>query len=154
MRAIAAAVLTALALTACTVPADEPTAVQPAETGQPEEKSSSPEAPPVKLTAVKAKAKASVLGGANPLSCAKVTVTNGTGDVLLVNPYYFALTDTTGTKHTTDDVIGEYEDQIPDTKLSPGEKAEGMVCAKGKWTPKQVAMTNEILDIIARAEVG
>jgi hypothetical protein len=153
MRAIAAALLALVLTAACTVPADEPTAVQPAESGQPSE-AATPKALPVKLTAVKAKAKASVIGGTNPLSCAKVTVTNGTGEVLLVNPYYFALTDTTGIKHTTDDVIGEYEDQIPDTKLSPGEKAEGMVCAKGRWTPKQVAMTNEILDIIARAAVG
>src|SRR5512139_3221215 len=133
MRAIAATLLTALALTACAAPADEPTAVQPAESGAASESPPTPEAPPVKLAAVKVKAKASVLGGTSPLSCVKVTVTNGTDDVLLVNPYYFALTDTTGVKHATDDVLGEYEDQIPDTKLSPGEKAVGVVCGKGRW---------------------
>ena len=153
MRRIALFALTALILTACTVPADDQPAVQPAESSAVEAEPT-PKAPPIKLAAVRAKAKASVIGGTNTLSCAKVTVTNGTAEQLLVNPYYFALTDTTGVKHSTDDVLGEYEDQIADTKLAPGEKAVGVVCGKGKWTPKTVAMTDEVFDVIARAEVG
>lgn len=154
MRAIAAAVLTALALTACTAPADEPTAVQPAESGAAEEKQATPKTFPIKLTATKATAKKSVLSDGGALSCAKVTVKNQTDKQVDVNPLYFSLVDTSGEKHDAGDALADYEDQIDATEIGPGEKVTGMVCAKGKFTPKQVAMTNPLFDEAARAEVG
>jgi hypothetical protein len=153
MRAIAAAVLTALTLTACTVPADEPTAVQPAESGQPSE-AATPKTFPIKLTATKATAKKSVLSDGGALSCAKVTVKNQTGKQVDVNPLYFSLVDTDGEKHDAGDALADYEDQIDATEIGPGEKVTGMVCAKGKFTPKVAVMTNPLFDEAARAEVG
>lgn len=143
----------ALVLAACAGPAD-PTAVQPAETGAAEEKQATPKTFPIKLTAARATAKKSVLSDGGALSCAKVTVKNQTDKQVDVNPLYFSLVDTSGEKHDAGDALADYEDQIDATEIGPGEKVTGMVCAKGKFTPKQVAMTNPLFDEAARAEVG
>jgi hypothetical protein len=50
--------------------------------------------------------------------------------------------------------MGDYEGQVPTTSLAPGEKASGAVCARGDFTPKIVAMTDELLQEQARAEVA
>jgi hypothetical protein len=84
----------------------------------------------------------------------KVTVTNQRKGNLAVNPLYFSLVDAGGEKHESADALGEYEGQIATTTLAPGEKAKGTVCAKGKFTPAIVAMTDELLQEQARAEVG
>ena len=155
MRAIVALVSAALlTLTACTVPAADPTAVQPAESSAADEKSAAPKTFPIKLAATKATAKKSVLSDGGALSCAKVTVKNQTDKQADVNPLYFSLVDTSGEKHDAGDALADYEDQIDATEIGPGEKVTGMVCAKGKFTPKQVVMTNPLFDEAARAEVG
>lgn len=149
---IIAAPLLALA-TACAVPED-PTAVQPAESGKASGKAAASKPVPVKLTAKGATAAKSALSTGGALSCAKVAVANQTKKNLEVNPLYFSITDSTGTKHDLTDALGEYEGQINTTTLAPGEKATGVVCGKGKWTPKVVAMTNPLFSEAARAEVG
>jgi hypothetical protein len=155
MRTIVALVTAALlTLTACTVPADEPTAVQPAESSAAGENPSTPKTFPIKLTAKKATAKKSILSDGGALSCAKVTVKNQADKQVDVNPLYFSLVDTDGEKHDAGDALADYEDQIDTTEIGPGEKVTGMVCAKGKFTPKQVVMTNPLFDEAARAEVG
>jgi flagellar hook assembly protein FlgD len=88
------------------------------------------------------------------LSCVKVTVTNQRKGNLAVNPLYFSITDSSGEKHESSDALGEYEGQIDTTTLAPGEKAKGLVCGKGKFTPAVVAMTDELLQEQARAEVA
>jgi hypothetical protein len=84
----------------------------------------------------------------------KVTVNNQRKGQLAVNPLYFSITDTKGEKHDVAEAMGDYEGQVPTTSLAPGEKASGAVCARGDFTPKIVAMTDELLQEQARAEVA
>ncbi|MGI5326323.1 DUF4352 domain-containing protein [Actinomadura nitritigenes] len=109
---------------------------------------------PIKLVVKRATARKSVLSQGGALSCVKVTVTNQTKKPLEVNPLYFSITDTKGVKHTPDDAMGEYEGEIDATTLAAGEKAVGMVCGKGHFTPKVLAMTNPLFSEAARAEVA
>lgn len=150
--ALAVTCAAALALTACTAPAEEPVAVQ--SSGGAKSGNASKKATPIKLVAKRATAKASVLSEGGALSCVKVTVTNQTKKQLEVNPLYFSITDTGGTKHGAEGALGEYEGQIDTTTLAPGEKATGMVCGKGRFTPKVVAMTNPLFSESARAQVA
>ncbi|GAA4238695.1 hypothetical protein GCM10022254_55690 [Actinomadura meridiana] len=148
----AVAVLTA----GCNLEQD-PVAVQSADPGKPAGKSGSPakgKTFPIKLTAKRAHAKKSILSDGDALSCVKVTVTNQTKKQLEVNPLYFSITDTGNTKHDSSSALGEYEGQIDTTSLAPGEKATGLVCAKGNFHPKIVAMTNPLFSEAARARVA
>ncbi|WP_329254595.1 DUF4352 domain-containing protein [Actinoallomurus sp. NBC_01490] len=104
--------------------------------------------------AKRAKASKSVLSSGHPLSCVKVMVVNQTKKKLEVNPLYFSLTDTGGTKHDVSDALGQYEHEIGTTTLAPREKATGLVCGEGRFTPKVVAMTNPLFSEAARAEVA
>jgi hypothetical protein len=74
--------------------------------------------------------------------------------MLEVNPLYFSITDTRGFKHDGSSALADYEGQIATTELAPKEKAAGMVCAKGRFTPKVVAMTNPLFSETARAAVS
>lgn len=143
--ALAAAVFFAAGCT----PADQPVAVQSPGAG-----SASAKPVPIRLEAKRAVAKRSVISSGGALSCAKVTVTNQSKKNVEINPLYFSLTDTTGAKHSTDDALGEAEGQIDTTTLAPGEHVTGLVCGKGKWTPKVVTMTNPLFDTAARAVVS
>lgn len=136
----------------------DPVAVQSADPGKSAEKgggaAKSKKTFPIKLTAKRARAKKSILSDGGALSCVKVTVTNQTKKQLEVNPLYFSITDSDSTKHDTSTALGDYEGQIATTELAPGEKATGLVCAKGKFQPKIVAMTNPLFDEAARAQVA
>ncbi|HEX6940984.1 MAG TPA: hypothetical protein VF158_16315 [Longimicrobiales bacterium] len=156
ITALSLLVLAALLGAACEPVAEEPTPVQPAESGKGGETSESKAAKntPIKLAARRATADASVLASGDPLSCVRVTVTNRSKKNVEVNPLYFSITDTRGTKHSAGDALAEYEGQIPTVTLAPGENAKGLVCGKGKWKPAQVAMTNPLFAEAARAEVA
>lgn len=142
--------LAALTLTGCNTSTD-PTPVQAA---SPNKTGAAKKATPIKLAAKRAKAAKSILSDGSALSCVRVTVTNQSKKNLEVNPLYFSITDTKGTKHDVSEALADYEGQIGTTTLAPGENAKGMVCAKGKFTPKILAMTNELLSEAARAEVS
>ncbi|MEO3826032.1 DUF4352 domain-containing protein [Actinomadura sp. B10D3] len=138
---------------------EDPVAVQSADPGKSTGKSGAAskgkaKAFPIKLTAKRARASKSVLSDGGTLSCVKVTVTNQTKKQLEVNPLYFSITDTKNTKHDSSSALGEYEGQIDTTSLAPGEKATGLVCAKGSFRPKVVAMTNPLFSEAARAQVA
>ncbi|MFI0350445.1 DUF4352 domain-containing protein [Actinomadura sp. 9N407] len=157
MRLITAtvALLAAFTLTACEVPAEEPVAVQPADKKGGDKKSATPaKKVPVKIAAKRTTAKTTILSSGGSLSCVKVTILNQRKGNLAVNPLYFSLVDTKGEKHDASEALAEYEGQVPTTNLAPGEKVRGTVCAKGKFVPKIVAMTDELLQEQARAEVS
>ena len=158
MRKIAITLAALAVLTAGCELETDPVAVQSADPGKSAEKSGgaakSKKTFPIKLTAKRAHAKKSILSDGGALSCVKVTVTNQTKKQLEVNPLYFSITDTGNTKHDTSTALGDYEEQIATTELAPGEKATGLVCAKGKFQPKIVAMTNPLFDEAARAQVA
>lgn len=146
-------VLATLGLTACD-PATEPTPVQGAESKGAKAAGGKAKAVPIKLAARRARPAKSVLSSGMALSCVKATVTNQSKKNVEVNLLYFSLTDTTGTKHDVTDAMAEYEDAIDTTTLAPREKATGLVCAKGKFVPKIVAMTNPLFSEAARAKVA
>jgi uncharacterized protein DUF4352 len=148
--AITTAALVALTLTGCKASTD-PTPVQAA---SPNKAAAAKKATPIKLAAKRASTGKSILSDGGALSCVRVTVTNHSKKNLEVNPLYFSITDTKGTKHDVSDALGDYEGQIGTSTLAPGENAKGMVCGKGKFTPKVLAMTNELLSEAARAEVS
>ncbi|RKS79488.1 uncharacterized protein DUF4352 [Actinomadura pelletieri DSM 43383] len=157
MRKIIIGLVAVAVLTAGCELEQEPVAVQSEGSGKPEGAgggTTKAKTFPIKLTAKRARAKRSVLSDGGPLSCVKVTVTNQTKKQLEVNPLYFSLTDTDNTKHDSGSALGDYEDQIPTTSLAPKEKATGLVCAKGKFQPKIVAMTNPLFAEAARAKVA
>ncbi|MEV5829156.1 DUF4352 domain-containing protein [Spirillospora sp. NPDC052242] len=162
MRKIVLCVGLAAVLTAGCELATEPVPVQPAEEDQKaagggggeSADGGTAEPVPIKLQAKRAKARKSMLSTGDPLSCVKVTVTNQTEENLEVNPLYFSLTDTENSKHDTTTALGEYEDQIAATTLAPGENTTGIVCARGEFRPKIVAMTNPLLSEAARAKVS
>ncbi|TDC69809.1 DUF4352 domain-containing protein [Actinomadura sp. GC306] len=136
---------------------EDPVAVQPAESGKAASEAGGAAERrnvPIKLVAKRTKPKRSVLSDGGALSCVKVTVTNQTKKQLEVNPLYFSITDSGDTKHDSSTALGDYEGQIATTELAPGEKATGTVCAKGRFRPKVVAMTNPLFDEAARAEVA
>jgi uncharacterized protein DUF4352 len=142
-----------LALSACTLPSEEPTAVQPAEveSGSPAE--SKKAAPPIKLTAKKiAYQKDEYPVSDGPFTCARVVVTNNSQKNVEVNPYYFAVTGTDGEKRNAESGVAKGE--FDSLTLAPGEKASGTVCTETSSPPKTVTFTNELFDEAARAEVG
>ncbi|MGI5169866.1 DUF4352 domain-containing protein [Spirillospora sp. CA-253888] len=154
---LAAIAALTLPLAAACETGTEPTAVQGADKGNKTSAAKGKAAKPVtvKLAAKRTPFKPSVLHSGEKLSCVKVVVTNQRkGKNLAVNPMYFSLVDTAGEKHEAADALGSYEDQIDTTTLAPNEKATGVVCGKGKFTPKIVAMTNELLQESARAQVA
>lgn len=110
--------------------------------------------PPIGLAAKRTTAKRSVLDDGGALTCVKVTVTNNSKKKVEVNPLYFAITGTDGVKHGTDEALGNYEGQIETMDIAPREKASGVVCADGKFTPKTVSMTDPGLSTAARAQVA
>jgi hypothetical protein len=147
---IAATAITALALAGCNTSTD-PTPVQAA---SPNKAAAKKKATPIKLAAKRTTASRSILSDGGVLSCVRVTVTNRSKKNLEVNPLYFSITDTKGTKHAVSTALGDYEGEIDTATLAPGENAKGLVCGKGKFTPKVLAMTNELLSEAARAEVS
>ncbi|GAB3960482.1 hypothetical protein GCM10029978_009880 [Actinoallomurus acanthiterrae] len=151
---LAAVALTGTVLLAgCgTAKKDEATSTAPpTSAGQKQQKAAKPV--PVKLTAKRAVPKKNALAD-GALSCVKVTVTNQSAKKVEVNPLYFSITDTGGTKHDASDALGEYEGAIDTTTITQGEKATGFVCGKGKFRAKTIAMTDPLFTKAVRAEVG
>ncbi|MGV9662820.1 DUF4352 domain-containing protein [Nocardia niigatensis] len=95
----------------------------------------------VQLTAAPTAFTPSVLNDGGAYTSVLVTVTNNRTDkAISVNPLYFAITDTGGSKHTAE--LGVEENQIATVELQPGEKVTGAVAAKGTFTPKTVVFDN------------
>ena len=140
---------------ACEVPEESAPPVQGGESSSKAEGGETKKAakPPIGLKARATTAQPSVLSSGGPLTCVAVTVTNNSKKKIAVNPLYFAITGTDGTKRDAATALGEYEGQIDTMDLAPGENAKGKVCVKGKFKPAQVSMTNELLSTAARAKV-
>ncbi|MFF9161688.1 DUF4352 domain-containing protein [Streptomyces longwoodensis] len=81
-----------------------------------------------------------------------VTLTNNSDKPLDVNPLYFTITDSNGTKHTTELAVDEK--QIATVELAPGENISGTVTGKNTFTPRYVTYTNGFLGDSYRAEVS
>jgi len=151
---IALAVGALLFGTACEVPAEEPTPVQSAEKGAAEGGESGKAKAkdvPVRVSAKPAKFRPGPLNSGGAYTCVRATVTNRTDKNLEINPFYFELTDTGDRKRAA--AVGEAEGEFELMKLAPGEKASGVVCAEGDFTPKTVTFTKDGFGTAYRAKV-
>ncbi|WP_431039908.1 DUF4352 domain-containing protein [Streptomyces sp. P9-1] len=118
----------------------------------PKEKEAQEGGGPVKVTAERAEFSKSILADGSDYTSVRVTVVNDGDDEVSVNPLYFTITDTDGTKHTAE--LGVDEEQIDTVDLAPGENVSGTVTGKGTFTPKYVTYTDGLLGDPMRADVS
>lgn len=137
---------TAPASSAPTKAGAAPSSEAPAPAEEPEA-----DASPVKVTAVKTTFAPSILHDGKPHTSVKVTVVNGSSETISINPLYFTVTSTDGTKSTVE--LGVDENQIATVKLAPGEKATGAITVKGAITPATVTYTDGLFGDPIRASV-
>ncbi|MGW7101599.1 DUF4352 domain-containing protein [Streptomyces sp. NPDC054838] len=107
---------------------------------------------PVAVTAQKTDFKASVLAQGDGYTSVSVTVTNNSAKPINVNPLYFTITDTNGTKHASQ--LAADENQIDTVELAPGENISGAVTGKGSFTAKTVTYTDGLIGEGVRADVS
>jgi hypothetical protein len=131
-------------VTADDKPKEEPAAEKPEP--EPEQQA------PVKVTAKKTDFAKSVLADSSDYTSVKVTVTNDSDETISVNPLYFAITDTDGTKHAHE--LAADENQLDTVKLAPGENTSGVVTGKGTFEPKYVTYTDGLFSDPLRADVS
>jgi hypothetical protein len=151
-RIVITAAVAALALTGCEA-TEDPAPIQAASPGQPDKSEGGKKTFPIKLAASRVAFKPGPLATGSNYTSVKVTITNNTGKVLEINPLFFAITATDGTKHEAD-ALGSDPRQIDMGKLSPGEKATGVITAEGKFTPKTVTFTQNGFGEQVRAQVA
>ncbi len=116
------------------------------------EEEPAPQEGPVKVTAKKTAFTGSILADGTDYTSVLVTVTNSGDEAADVNPLYFTITDTAGTKHTAE--LAADENQIDTVTLAPGENISGTVTGKGTFTPKYVTFTDGLLGDPIRADVS
>ncbi|MEU9161357.1 DUF4352 domain-containing protein [Streptomyces sp. NPDC048424] len=136
-------------------PAAPPAAASSAPSKAPETKPSSAE--PEKKTGVVVAAKKtefekSIIAQGSDYTSVSVTVTNNSSKPINVNPLYFAITDSNGTKHVAE--LGADENQIATVELAPGENVTGVITGKGSFTPKSVTYTDGLIGKSFRADVS
>ncbi|WP_240999501.1 DUF4352 domain-containing protein [Streptomyces sp. Tu 4128] len=107
---------------------------------------------PVKITAKKTAFKGSILADGTAYTSVLVTVTNNGDEAVDVNPLYFTITDTSGTKHTV--ALAADENQIDTVTLAAGENISGTVTGKGNFTAKYVTFTDGFLGDPLRIDVS
>ncbi|MGW3866002.1 DUF4352 domain-containing protein [Streptomyces sp. NPDC005047] len=107
---------------------------------------------PVKITAKKTAFKGSILADGTAYTSVLITVTNNGDEAVDVNPLYFTITDTSGTKHTV--ALAADENQIDTVALAAGENISGTVTGKGSFTAKYVTFTDGFLGDPMRIDVS
>ncbi|MFE5558574.1 DUF4352 domain-containing protein [Streptomyces sp. NPDC056544] len=132
------------AATSAPAPADAPGA-KPS-SAAPEKKAA------VEVAAKKTQFKKSVIAQGDDYTSVSVTITNNSSDAIDVNPLYFAITDTNGTKHTAE--LGADENQIATVELAPGENVTGSITGKGSFTAKTVTYTDGLIGKAVRADLS
>ncbi|MEU3918735.1 DUF4352 domain-containing protein [Streptomyces sp. NPDC029004] len=107
---------------------------------------------PVRVAAKKTEFKPSVLHDGSAYTSVQVTITNNSDKTIDVNPLYFTITDTNGSKHSAE--LAADENQIDTMKLAPGENTTGTVTGKGTFTPKYVTYVDGLLGEGVRGDVS
>ncbi|MFD5573476.1 DUF4352 domain-containing protein [Streptomyces cadmiisoli] len=107
---------------------------------------------PVAITANKTAFAKTLLADGSNYTSVSITVTNNSDEQIDVNPLYFTITDTDGTKHTAELAVDE--NQIDTVDLAPGENISGSITGKGNFTPKYVTYTDGFLGDSIRADVS
>ncbi|MGP3691281.1 DUF4352 domain-containing protein [Streptomyces sp. IBSNAI002] len=106
----------------------------------------------VDVVAKKTQFKKTILAQGDAYTSVSVTVTNNSSKPINVNPLYFAITDTNGTKHAAE--LGVDENQIDTVELAPGENVSGSITGKGDFTAKTVTYTDGLIGKAVRADVA
>lgn len=107
---------------------------------------------PVQVVAKKTAFAPSILHDGGEYTSVSVTITNNSDETISINPLYFAITDTDGSKHTAE--LGMDENQIDTVKLAPGENTTGVITGKGDFTPKYVTYTEGLFGDGVRGTVS
>jgi hypothetical protein len=107
---------------------------------------------PVKVTAKKTAFAKSILADGSDYTSILVTIVNNSDETISINPLYFTITDTAGTKHAHE--LGADKNQIDTTDLAPGENMSGVVTGKGRFTGKYVTYTDGLLGDPVRGSVS
>ncbi|MFI8203858.1 DUF4352 domain-containing protein [Streptomyces sp. NPDC085937] len=107
---------------------------------------------PVRITAERTEFSKTVLADGSGYTSVLITVVNNGDDEVSVNPLYFTITDTRGSKHTAE--LGVDEKEIDAVELAPGENISGTVTGKGGFTPKYVTYTDGLLGDPVRVDVS
>lgn len=129
-----------------------PTSQTPADRAPAEEAPEPADEAPVKVTAEEATFVPGVLHDGGEYTSVTVTVVNNSDEDININPLYFAITDTDGTKHTSE--LGVDKGQMDTVDLAPGENITGTVTGKGDFTPKYVTYTDGLFGEGVRANVS
>ena len=95
----------------------------------------------------------SILNDGGDYTSVLITVTNESDENVSVNPLYFYIVDTDGTKHDTISGLGEDENQIDTVTLSPGQNASGTVTAEGALEAESVEFEEDLFGEAIVAEV-
>jgi cytoskeletal protein RodZ len=106
---------------------------------------------PVAVTAKKTAFAKSILADSSKYTSVLVTITNNSDKPISVNPLWFTITDTAGTKHTAE--IGVDEKQIDTVELAPGENISGTITGKGAFTAKYVTYVDGFIGDPVRADL-
>ncbi|MFF4328193.1 DUF4352 domain-containing protein [Streptomyces sp. NPDC048387] len=106
----------------------------------------------VDVVAKKADFKKSIIAQGDEYTSVSVTITNNSSKPINVNPLYFAITDTNGTKHMAE--LGADENQMATVELDPGENVTGAISGKGAFTAKTVTYTDGLVGKAVRADVS
>ncbi|MFF7353749.1 DUF4352 domain-containing protein [Streptomyces filipinensis] len=106
---------------------------------------------PVQITAKKTAFSKSILADGGDYTSVAVTIRNNGAKKVSVNPLYFTVTDTDGTKHTSE--LGVDDKQLDTVDLAPGENISGTVTGKGTFTPRYVTFTEDLFGDPVRVDV-
>lgn len=132
-------------------PAPAAAASQPAKAPETKPSAAPEKKSPISVVAKKAAFKPSIIAQGDYTSVS-VTITNNSKKTISVNPLFFAITDTAGTKHAAE--LAADEDQIDTVDLAPGENVTGAITGKGKFTAKTVTYTDGLIGESIRANVS
>lgn len=95
---------------------------------------------PIKLSGVVVPFKAGILSDGGKHTAVRVTIANDSDQDISVNPLYFTITDTNGTKHAAE--LGEMSDgALHAIHVAPGENTSGIITGEGDFQPKYVTFT-------------
>lgn len=95
---------------------------------------------PVKLSGEAVPFVPSILHDGDKYTSVRVTIANDSDKKISVNPLDFTITDTNGTKHSSE--LGMAEDQMDVMDLAPGENTSGVITGKGDWKAAYVTYTD------------
>ncbi|GAA2411365.1 hypothetical protein GCM10010420_45360 [Streptomyces glaucosporus] len=108
-------------------------------------------ASPIAVSAEATDFQPTILAQGEDYTSVLVTVVNNSAEKVSVNPLYFQVTGSDGTKRTVE--LGVDERQIDTVELAEGEKATGTVTVKGSMAPKAVTFRNGFIGDSVRADV-